>query len=463
MKQMNLIWALFVALFAGSLFTACNDDNNGSGNGGDDNGNANADTTVYVISALDGDATYLLETTSLDEGTVSAKKTGAESEAATYWVFYGDKYLYRLVYNQGEAGVTTSYSLDRYGLAQKRDYEYLIKRFTSYGIYSDYIITVSAGDRGQEYADAEGNLAQGLFLGYLDTEKETYSSAEINAENYLGNGEYVTLAGIEEANGNIYSAVIPMGLSKYGVLAEGGKYVKYPELVKTESGGSNSSAYEEGELLWTQYPNEAWLAIYDNESFENPTLIKTEKISYATGRNRSQYYQTTWAADNGDVYMFSPSYAKTMSEEVQRTTLPAGVVRVKSGEYKFDDDYYFNIEQATGGKSFQRCWHISGNYFLMLMYDQELTPSVKATTSSMAIFDAEAQQLTYITGLPSADELSAFGSTHYFENDKAYVAVTTTVDDYPAIYVIDAKTATATKGITVEAKSINAAGKLKSY
>lgn len=121
-----------------------------------------------------------------------------------------------------------------------------------------------------------------------------------------------------------------MGLSKYGVKAEGGKYVKYPELVKTESGGSGSGAYEKGELQWTQYPNEAWVAIYANEKFENPKLIKTDKISYACGRNRSQYYQTIWTADNGDVYVFSPSYAKTMTAEVQKTTLPAGVVRIKA-------------------------------------------------------------------------------------------------------------------------------------
>ena len=125
--------------------------------------------------------------------------------------------------------------------------------------------------------------------------------------------------------------------------AEGGKYVKYPELVKTESGGSGSGAYEKGELQWTQYPNEAWVAIYANEKFENPKLIKTDKISYACGRNRSQYYQTIWTADNGDVYVFSPSYAKTMTVEVQKTTLPAGVVRIKANAEEFDPDYYCNL------------------------------------------------------------------------------------------------------------------------
>ena len=97
------------------------------------------------------------------------------------------------------------------------------------------------------------SVPKGFLLSYLDVAKETFTTNTntILSENYLGNGEFVTLAGILQANGRIYSAAIPMGLSKYGVKAEGGKYVKYPELVKTESGGSGSGAYEKGELQWT--------------------------------------------------------------------------------------------------------------------------------------------------------------------------------------------------------------------
>lgn len=43
---------------------------------------------------------------------------------------------------------------------------------------------------------------------------------------------------------------------------------------------------------------------------------------------KSQYYQTIWEADNGDIYVFSPSFAKTMDDVRQQTTLPAGVVRI---------------------------------------------------------------------------------------------------------------------------------------
>ncbi|WP_420511677.1 DUF4374 domain-containing protein, partial [Klebsiella pneumoniae] len=92
----------------------------------------------------------------------------------------------------------------------------------------------------------------------------------------------------------------------------------------------------------------------------NKKIIETDKISYACGRFKSQYYQTIWAADNGDIYVFSPSYAKTMADKRQQTTLDAGVVRIKAGTEEFDPDYYYSIEAQTGGKSFIRCWHITG-------------------------------------------------------------------------------------------------------
>ena len=62
-------------------------------------------------------------------------------------------------------------------------------------------------------------------------------------------------------------------------------------------------------------------------------------------------------------------------------------------------------------------------------------------------------------GLPSADLISGFGNTLYAENGYAYMAVTTT-DGYPAVYKIDPSSATATKGVAVEATQITGIGKL---
>lgn len=311
-------------------------------------------------------------------------------------------------------------------------------------------------------------VQKGVAITYLQVNEQIMRNRDvIRGENFLGNGEYVTFAGILEANNKIYTAPIPMGLSIYGAAFEDGKWVKYPELIKTEDGGSSSSSYEKGELQWTQYPNEAWIAIYNDAGFNHPTLIKTDKISYACGRMRSQYYQTVWAADNGDVYVFSPGYARMMEADVQKTTLPAGVVRIKAGTTSFDD-YYCNIEALSGGKSFLRCWHITDDYFLLQMYTGEMNSRGTGATK-MAVFKATANggtgEFHYVEGLPEPDKISSFSGTPYFEDGIAYIGVVPVSEsgaavEYPAIYKIDTETYRATKGLTVNATSITAIGKL---
>lgn len=450
---MNFFNRLAASTFFLLALVACNENNQPS--------NLTNTYGDYVIAASEDDANCLLSTTSIDSGVVSIKNNGLVTESGTQWVFYNNQYLYRLVYNQGNAGVTSSYIRNAEGNLEERNKTYEIKRFTTYGVCGDNIITISSGDGSKDLADANGYLPQVFLFSYLNVHEQTFTtnSNTIMSENFLGNGEFVTLAGLLESNGKIYSAAVPMGLSQYGVKANNGAYVIYEDLVKTESGGQGSSSYEKGELQWTQYPNECWVSIFNDQSFENKTLIKTDKISYACGRNKSQYYQTIWAADNGDIYVFSPSYAKTMTDSRQQTTLPAGVVRIKAGSDEFDNSYYCNIEAISNGKSFLRCWHITADYFLMLMYDRPLTESGFAA-KELAIFKAEEGTLNYVQGTPSADVVSGFGNTPYVENGFVYMPITTTDGDQPTIYKIDPQQATATKGIIVNAEQISGIGKL---
>lgn len=447
----------------GMALSACTDNEPDYGSGTEAKGE-------YVIASsvtASGNTTNVLLTSeTLDKGTVSTVNNGLVNDGATQWVFYKNQYLYALTYNQGNAGTTPSYIMDSNNEVKARSGEFAVKRFTTYGIYDKYIMTSSTGDGPTAYADENGYLPKMFLLSYLDVSAETFTTNDTQnkaymSENFLGNGEYVTLAGILERNNKLYSAAIPMGLSQYGSATDGGKWILpgNEDLVKTEDGGSNSSSYKKGELQWTQYPNKCWVAIFDDETLTNKKIIETDKISYACGRFKSQYYQTIWAADNGDIYVFSPSYAKTMADKRQQTTLDAGVVRIKAGTEEFDPDYYYSIEAQTGGKSFIRCWHITGDYFLLLMYDRPLTET-GFTANQLAIYKGETGKLTYVTGLPSADLISGFGNTPYVENGYAYMAVTTT-EGYPSIYKIDPVGAVATKGVSIEATQISGVGKLQ--
>lgn len=468
MKKNHLLAGLFAASLAGMALTSCSeDDQNGSNN------NSNTSTGNYVIAATvtssSTDTYVLLTAPSLDEGEVTTQGNGLVNEGATYWVFYANRYLYALNYNQGEAGTTQSFILNSTGALEKRSQEYYVNRFTTYGYYDRYIMTTSTGDGPSELKDENGYVPQSFLASYLDVENQTYTSNTVNAstpflsENFLGNGEYVTLAGLAQVGTRLYAAAVPMGLSQYGCMQKNddGSYKWVlpgnEDLIKTESGGSGSGAYDKDELQWTQYPDECWMAIFTDQTLNDRKLIKTDKISYACGRNRSQYYQMNWLADDGYMYVFSPSYAKTMKDARQQTTLPAGVVRIDTKAEHFDPDYYYNLEAKADGASFLRSWYIGGDYFLLLMYDKEITASDKVA-NRLAVFNVSNGALSYVSGLPT--DVSGFGNTPYMENGSAYIAVTTT-SGYPAIYRIEPSTATASKGLVVKATSLNGVGRLE--
>ena len=394
MKKNYLLSGLLAMAMTGMALISCTDtDEPGSGSGSKGN---------YVIAAtatVSGSSVpVLLTAESLESGEITAAGNGLVNDGATYWVFYGNKYLYALNYHQGNAGTTQSFIMNTTGELEKRSQEYNVNRFTTYGYYDQFIMTTSTGDGPTELNDANGYTPQSFLISYLDVEKQTYTKNSVTkdtpflAENFLENGEYVTLAGIEQVGSKVYAAAIPMGLSQYGCMQknEDGSYKWVlsgnEDLIKTESGGQGSGAYEKDELQWTQYPNECHIAIFGDQTLNSHKVITTDKISYAAGRNRSQYYQMNWLADDGYVYVFSPSYAKTMSDSRQQTTLPAGVVRIDTKAEEFDAAYYYNLEEKANGASFLRTWYISGNYFLLLMYDKAITASDKVA-NQLAVFN----------------------------------------------------------------------------
>ena len=248
--------------------------------------------------------------------------------------------------------------------------------------------------------------------------------------------------------------------SAYNAVAAGGVLPGSEDLVNTSSGGTGGGSYEAGTLTNTQYPDTCWVAVFDDDTFTNPTIIKTGEMSWAAGRMRSAYYQTIWAADNGDVYVFSPAYAKSCTDPRQHTSHNSGVMRIKAGQNCFDPDYaFFDIETASGGNPLYRFWHVSGDCFLLQMYTKGLNVLGNGTTR-LALFDGESRQFRYVTGLPDADLISSFSKMPYVEDGLCYVTVVTTDGALPTVYAIDPATATATPGLTVEADEIGAVGRL---
>lgn len=442
----------FAVLSACCLSAACSNDDSVPAPG-------NGSGSAYVVVGTANSAAYLMATESLGEGNITSKGNGKEVSAgnSSTWFFFGDKYLYHLSYSQGQAGTISAYYLDADGRIQARAKQYSILNFWTYGMVGNYIVTsaTAAGDQ----TDSDGNKAYVLNFNILDVEKENSRTMSIPSEDFLGNKEYVMFSGLLEANGKIYTAVVPLGCSPYGVKA-GGVLPGNEDLVTGNETGTGGGRTEGGSLSGTQYADYCWVAIYDDITFTNPTLVKTDKLSYACGRMRSAYYQTIWAADNGDVYVFSPSYAKTYTD-ARTTTHNSGVMRIKAGATEFDEAYgYVDIEALSGGHPIYRCWHICDDCFLLQMYVDGYNISGKGT-NELAVYKGESKSFTKVSGLPS--DISSISSKNpYCENGAAYISLGTESGENPCVYRIDMASATAEQGITVAVDEINAIGKLVS-
>ena len=96
---------------------------------------------------------------------------------------------------------------------------------------------------------------------------------------------------------------------------------------------------------------------------------------------------------NGDVYVIAWLCQDDDRGGTENDFEPAGVVRIKANAEGFDPDYYCNLEAQTGGKAFLRCWHITEDYFLLLMYDRPLTESGFAA-KELAIYKEDKKSVT---------------------------------------------------------------------
>ena len=201
----NFLFGALGALMMPMAFVSCSSSDepkNGGENDSDSNGKGKF---VFATTVQGSNATsyVLLTGESLDEGTLSPVNNGLLNDGAPQWVFHKN-YLYALTYNQGNAGTTRSYILGTDGEMTARGTEYRISRFSSYGAYDNDILTMATGESAG-VVDANGYHAMMLNVTYLDVINETSTTNHATAEhpylmeNFLGNGEYVTLAGAEQS------------------------------------------------------------------------------------------------------------------------------------------------------------------------------------------------------------------------------------------------------------------------
>lgn len=419
------------ALALAISMTSCNTDDD------DTSVSSTAEDYAFFVAATGESADYIISTDSVDGGSVSIVGNGIELDDSGYkWIFKDDASLaIGLIYNQGDPGVGLAYYLDTAGLQSYGTFQ-ITSRFTTYGFYGDKALTMVGGQTpvdadGSSLTDDNGDeRTDGVTINVIDTENGSLSLTEttITTLGLTSSGQQATFSGVVDFGDGTFltGMVVSQGTDESG-----------------EGGASTGTVV---------YPDSCWVAAI-NEDFEVERIYRSDKISYASGRYRSQYYSQIAKDDDGNAYVFSGSYD-------DGTSLPCGAIRINSGATDFDDDYYFDIESLSGGYHFREVWHITEDYFLLAFYD-DVTPSASGTAYKLGIVKMEDQTFNWVAGeYPDTDNISDLGETPMAYDGKIYVPVTET-GSYPVIYEIDPTTFTATAGLSVTATTANGVGYLE--
>ena len=369
----------------------------------------------YVVVATSQDGTYILQTGDIASGQISIVGNGIETEAATAWIFYNEKYAYDLVYKQGDPAEAAAYELDASGTLKRRLNTFQMpSRYTTYGYFGDCVVTAVSVTQPDE--------TPGLSFNLLNVNTQTITEKVIDSGNFTGNGETANLSGILEVGDKFFSGICTTPA--------------------VNAGGSTGTL--------TAFPDSVWVGIFDKDL--NYTVLRDDRLSYATGRYRSGYHTNLAKDENDNVYVFSSAYDS-------RTTKPSGALLIKNGETRFDPDYFFDIQSLAGGRHLFKVWHISGSYFLLQMYNTPNQTS-EAIWSVLAVVDVEKKTYKEVSGLPAVESITSIGSTPYAGVGKIAVPVVSN-DEYPHIYIIDPATAVATKGLEIVAEGVTAVGRLQ--
>src|SRR5690606_6701571 len=95
----------------------------------------------------------------------------------------------------------------------------------------------------------------------------------------------------------------------------------------------------------TPATDKAQIAVYSYPGFEFQRVIEDTRTGPIGGFNIKSGLLKD---EQGDIYALSHS---NPANGYSQSTKPAGILRIKSGQTTFDQNYFFDVAAATGGKT----------------------------------------------------------------------------------------------------------------
>ena len=205
----------------------------------------------------------------------------------------------------------------------------------------------------------------------------------------------------------------------------------------------------------TTFTDTAYVAIYSYPTFTLDKVIKDTRTGPAGSFNSNNGIFKT---ETGDLYTITSS-GYTFSQR----TKPAGFLRIKNGETAFDQTYFFNTDQVTSGYKIYYSQYVGNGLVLAEVGQFPATNGQWASdnvTLKTVIFDLNAKTVKDVTGgIPDHAGQGGVALSFLIENGKAYLPVTS-YKEGTYIWAIDLATATATRGANVNGKYVTGIFKL---
>lgn len=413
MKIKKIVY-LSIVLSGFLSLTACSDDDEIIDNTG--GGDGEEATAQYVIAATDSENSYLVTAENIAEGSVSPQDGNGEQIIGTpSWYFYNDVAAYSFVYRKGDPGTMQSYSLDANGELVSRNEIDLQVSIQSRGIIDDEMYVQYSSRNYEEpvatfyIINGETQAVQGPFT--------------IDTEALAGNGEYAYITDIAQYNDNVL--------------------IGYRTIKAGEDGGD--SAFN------SDYNDRTYVGVF-NKGLELQKVIEDSgRTGVIAGQNRSQGETGIEPVENGDIYVFSSA--------LDAPEVPSGVLKINNGTFEFDQDYFFNISEASGGNKLYRSFYVGESTFVLQMFSEENVASASPvdTRNKFAVVNVANQTFDWVTGVP--DNIQSIGNP-YIDEDNNEVVFPIETNVYPTLYIVDADNATMSAGLEVVAEGIGAVGKL---
>lgn len=202
----------------------------------------------------------------------------------------------------------------------------------------------------------------------------------------------------------------------------------------------------------TPSPDSAFVAVYSYpEVGAEPEKIIADSRTSNIGANG--FTTGLIEAENGDLYSFS--CGAEMAGFAPASSKPSGILRIKAGATEFDQDYFFNIEQATGGGKLFWFDYVGNNKAIarILTHDDGGAWAAYGRdvfNQKLVIIDLVNQTVTDVANVPL--HAKRYTSQVMVEDGKAYVSIETASDAY--VYQVDIAAATATRGARINGKTI---------